>query len=202
MINESNSMQPPTKKAKFTNQSSPEIDELMYAAREGDLIKVQSILKRGTVTIHTQGPLNLTALAAAVPSGNVKLVQFLIDQGSDVNVNVAETTPLSRAINTQDVEMVQLLLDAGANPNFRGKGQKPLIHLAIIQGKPEIVTLLVKHGASLKVKNNWGETPLAYAQRLVEEGNETIKPILDFLTKWLLENQKKYVKSWQEKIKY
>ncbi len=175
---------------------------MISAARAGDLAKVRSLLAQGKVTVHTTGPLKVTALAAAIPSGNVNLVQFLVSQGSDVNVNIAGTTPLSRAINARSVEMVKILLNAGANPNFIGKGQQPLLHLAIIQGKPEIVALLLEHGASLKQKNDLGETLLAYAQRLVEEGNKEIKPILDLLTKWLLESQKKYVKSWQEKINY
>ena len=48
------------------------------------------------------------------------------------------------------------------------------IHMAVTWGRPEVVSYLLEHGASIKLKDGDGLTPLAAAkrrQRLLEQGD-------------------------------
>jgi ankyrin repeat protein len=61
---------------------------------------------------------------------------------------------------------VRVLISAGANVNARDeKGATPLIWAAI-SGRPQVVEILLAHGADGKVKNKDGLTALALSKRI------------------------------------
>ena len=146
-------------------------------------------------------------LSVAIRSNNKDLVKSLISQGANVNVIFVgreisrKDTPLTLAIETNNPEIVKVLLDAAANP-YLNQTDKQTLFFAISQGNLDIVKLLLEHGMDPKELNLKNETPLMYAKRLVDEGDEKVKPILNFLSKQLFEKQREYVKKWQEKINY
>lgn len=55
--------------------------------------------------------------------------------------------------------MTKLLLDRGLNPDECTAPRKPL-HLAVYQCLPDVVELLIKHGADVNLRNPLDETPL------------------------------------------
>ena len=57
------------------------------------------------------------------------------------------------------------MIKYGANLDVKCRGQGPL-HLALCHGKLSIIMLLLKHGASLKTRNQDGLTPLEFALKL------------------------------------
>uniref|UniRef100_A0A3B4BRN7 NF-kappa-B inhibitor-like protein 2 n=1 Tax=Pygocentrus nattereri TaxID=42514 RepID=A0A3B4BRN7_PYGNA len=105
-----------------------------------------------------------TVLHRACIEGNLKQVQYLVEQGHPLNPrDNCGWTPLHEASNHGHLEIVALLLDRGANINDPGGAQcdgvTPL-HDALICGNFKVARLLVQRGALVKTRNNKGETPL------------------------------------------
>jgi pectate lyase len=105
------------------------------------------------------------SLREAVNSGDIKLLQSVLDEGADVNEEGPEGTALHYAVGKGDTQVVQLLIAHGADVNAEGRhpqGNTPL-HVATRQGKREIAILLINRGADINIKNSAGKTPLDLA---------------------------------------
>ena len=115
-------------------------------------------------------PLHLAA-------GNLypEAVQLLLDHNADINSrNEADNTPLCETIfkpissrEEKAVDVVRLLLARGADPNPCDRNHSTLLHQASSHGWPEVVRLLVSHGAKVDVEDEEGKTPFQVAS---EEG--------------------------------
>ena len=90
-------------------------EELLAAARKGDLAAVKAQLDKG-VNVNAKNRYGATALAYACDRGNVDIVKLLIERGADVNVKDSfyGATPISWASGNGHTEVVKLLLDKGA----------------------------------------------------------------------------------------
>jgi ankyrin repeat protein len=140
-----------------------------------------------------------TPLAWAVAGGHVKLAEFLIERGAQVNtksnlewwqnygvvqssVDLAslDLTPLHYATASGDIDLVRLLLEHNADPNAQSKtsdnepGATPL-HLAATRGYVEIARLLLDHGANVNSLTSFEGTPL----HMAAEHPEMIRLLLD-----------------------
>ncbi|XP_053489149.1 tonsoku-like protein [Ictalurus furcatus] len=105
-----------------------------------------------------------TALHRACIEGNMKQVQYLVEQGHPLNPrDHCGWTPLHEACNHGHLGIVSLLVDKGANVNDPGgaycEGVTPL-HDALSCGHFEVARLLVQSGASVNVRNNKGDKPM------------------------------------------
>jgi ankyrin repeat protein len=84
-------------------------------------------------------------------------------------LHAAIDPPLHRAIKRGDLPMVKLLLDAGSSPDTAvgyGGGSSnwtPALHMAVRDGKVEIVRLLLAHKADLGVRDTYSKTALHVA---------------------------------------
>jgi Ankyrin repeats (3 copies) len=83
------------------------------------------------------------------------------DEMSESAVHAARHA-LLKAISKGDVETINGLLAMNVGVNFTQDGSTPL-HLAAEKGYPEIVQILIDHGARFNVKNASGKTPLDIA---------------------------------------
>ncbi|XP_070698517.1 tonsoku-like protein [Pempheris klunzingeri] len=105
-----------------------------------------------------------TSLHRACIDGNLKQVQYLVEQGHPVNPrDYCGWTPLHEACNHGHSDIVAVLLDHGANINDSGgplcEGVTPL-HDALSCGNFKVAKLLVERGASVTLRNSKGLTAM------------------------------------------
>jgi ankyrin repeat protein len=154
------------------------------AALAGRHFELAQVLHRNGSSVEPRGSLQRSPLHGAVYNGNLEMVQVLLDYGSNVNdLDEVHSTPLDFALEYRseniDPRVVRLLLDHGADPNILGRGQdgNTPLHRASRSGRIEIARLLVEHGASVEVRNDWGRTALEVASG--EQRHEIVKLLLE-----------------------
>ncbi|XP_071178213.1 uncharacterized protein [Mytilus edulis] len=121
-------------------------------------------------------------LTAACKGGNEKIVQLLIDKGSDVNqVDSRGCSPLNAACHSGHEKIIQLLIDKGSDVNQVGTyGYTPLT--AACSGSNEkIIQLLIDKGSDVNQVDRRGCSPLTAAcsgsnekiiQLLIDKGSD------------------------------
>ena len=148
---------------------------LWFAARQGNLERVRELIDAGA-DINGVG-LAQTPLMGAIFNGKHEVVDFLIENGANVNPEITDgTTPLVMAVFKNDARMVKRLIEAGANVNPDiGEGKSiflyaltPRIPYALLN--MEIVEALLKARVNL-------DKPIGGSKSAVE----FIKTRLEFL---------------------
>ena len=162
---------------------------LCWAVEGGHLEICQLLLKAGA-NPNWKSDSNPTILNLAVESGNIKMIELLLDQdGIDIdmvdNSSYSKPTALSRAAEEGSKEIVSLLIKRGAKVNHSGAPESIPIYVAARDGHPEIVRLLVEEGADINVttEGNWGPLHIAYdfpeVARVLLEKNADINRLSD-----------------------
>ena len=137
---------------------------LMFAARVGDLESAKLLVAAGA-NVNDADAWGVSATTLAAHSGFTDLVLFLLDKGANTNLADSGFTALHEAVMRRDEKMVAALLDHGADANVPLKTWTPTRRssedfnfdpqlvgatpywLAARFTAPEIMRLLVKHGA-------------------------------------------------------
>ncbi len=123
---------------------------------------------------------NETPMHRAVISDRTRdheMMRFLLRHGADVNATRNyDETPLHTAAYLGLKDTAAFLLEHGGNPNARsGRGETPLILASCPTGYPELVELLLRHGADVKGQQNNGATALHQAAMI---GNVQVVEVL------------------------
>jgi ankyrin repeat protein len=102
-----------------------------------------------------------TPLAIAIDSYNLRVVRRLLAKGANPNADLGETSVLGLACLRGRFEIVQALLTAGAKvTSSRQDVRQPLVYAA---RSPEVLSLLLAHGAKPNAKSKGGFSPLMSA---------------------------------------
>jgi len=105
-----------------------------------------------------------------------ELVKYLLDQGADANETAANggDSAISVALYSGNITLMEMLLDYGADIEIANKdGQTPIIRTK----NTLALSLLVKRGANINAKDNYGYTALRWA---TQNGNiPAMKLLLD-----------------------
>ena len=148
------------------NRSIPHGNDtaLMFAARVGDLDSAKLLLAAGA-NVNDEDAWGVSAVVLAAHSGFTDLVEFLLEKGADANSGKAGFTALQEAIMRRDEKLVKVVLDHGADANAPVRAWTPTrrssrdfnfepeligatpFWLAARFTEPEVMRLLVKHGA-------------------------------------------------------
>lgn len=107
------------------------------------------------------------ALHCAVRARAEKVVKLLLEKGASVaQKNSTGETPLHVACFVQSISCTELLLcSPGTDPNAVDQNHRTPLHYAVMNtcSAPELVELLLKHGAAVNVKDKQELTPLHIA---------------------------------------
>lgn len=137
---------------------------LVLAVKHGEKEIVKLLLRYGIdLAINATDKYGNTALSTAIFFDNkLEFIQFLIDEGADVNIaNAAGITPL---ILSNSSEMTHLLLEAGATATIDNESKEgTALHIAASEGSLEIIKSLVEHGATVNARRQDGCTALYIA---------------------------------------
>jgi len=152
---------------------------IKWVAYYGDVSALKYLLQHG-LDLNALG--HNYGLHGVVHHGHWRLLQFLIEQGADVNYLLKETNEsllhTSAASTKRSFEMMtKILLHYGAEPNVhtfpnketgsfmrdsRTKGETAL-HRAAAFGSVELIQLLLDAGADKEAKDMNGDSPLSWA---------------------------------------
>jgi ankyrin repeat protein len=144
-----------------------------------------------------------TAFLRASQSGDIVLMKLLLTHGADPKIDTTlHVTALQVAAGigwvegityewspASTLEAVKMLLDLGLNPNAQADTGRTALHGAAHKGRPDVVQVLVDHGARLDVRD-YGNTdnrgskelavhtwlPVDYADGLVRVGVQSAIP--------------------------
>ena len=119
-------------------------DELVGAARRGELEAVKSLVAKGA-SVNATYRYGQTALYIASANGHAEVVRFLADKGADVNVTDTfyKSSALAWSAGKGHVGTVRVLLEKGATgvaEVLRGgvsAGNLELVQAGVEAGKPK-----------------------------------------------------------------
>jgi ankyrin repeat protein len=121
-----------------------------------------------------------TPLAMAARFGCFECVEFLVDDGADVNWETASrygSTPLMEASRDGYTEIGRFLISRGARVNEGDLHGDHALNWAVISGQTEFVAMLLDEGASTAIRGLTNEFALQIAQR------EGFTEIVELLTR-------------------
>ena len=102
------------------------------------------------------------ALAIAAEAGNNNMVDFLLQNGADIErVTDSGGTALMHAAAAGQTDTVELLLDAGANMNAKDNEENSVLHHAV--RSVETLQLLLRRKADVRSRNRYNVTALDQA---------------------------------------
>jgi ankyrin repeat protein len=145
---------------------------LMVAARySGNAEVVRLLLERGARPNPDEGvavTYDASALYLAVMAQDVEMVRALVDAGArlDRRMKVLGMIPISPAVFATvagDAQTVEYLLGRGTSANELDPDEISLLAWAAIENRPDVVRVLLAHGADVNHVDSYGMTPLLYA---------------------------------------
>ncbi|KAL2054392.1 hypothetical protein ABVK25_005140 [Lepraria finkii] len=115
---------------------------------------LQTLLNAGADVNAPPSPQGgISALVAAIKSGELELVRSLLQRGAKANCRNSEQTALGEAVNRRSTELVALLIEAGADVDaYYSKDESSLesrtpLQAAALSGSIQIATMLLNAGA-------------------------------------------------------
>jgi uncharacterized protein len=140
--------------------------ELRVAATNGDLQRVQELLKAGVGVNQPLGLPSNSVLNRAIEGGNPAVVEAVLKAGANPNaVGETGTSPLIVAAFFGNPKIIQLLIQHGARTDVvEERHRNTALLTAIRKGHSEAVRALLKGGAHPNQGREWGDIPLCRAQ--------------------------------------
>ena len=162
---------------------------LMHAAKVGDLVEIERILKLREDAVHLRNSHHNTALRSAVSAGQLEAAKLLVAYGADIHhVNHGGSSLMEVAVYSGYPAMVRWLGSNGfeigslelsaigdldgvlsvleSDPKSLGQRDRrglTALHHAARCGHLKLIELLIDRGADLESSNRHGHAPLSVA---------------------------------------
>ena len=134
------------------------------AARQGDLSKVQELVKANPDLVSSPDSHGLTPLHWAAGMGHADMVEWLLANRAEINVKSSNgSTPLHLAAFNGHKETAEALLAHGAEVNARNNDAWTPLHGTARYDHAAVAELLLAHGAEVNAATNNGATALHMA---------------------------------------
>ncbi|CAG9763883.1 unnamed protein product [Ceutorhynchus assimilis] len=166
------------KKIIFIVKNSKHLEEIMMDNQTTNIfpLKLNELWKKSEIlSTNNQATCEVENTLINIESTSARA----LDEGTNNNLKKEESTKKTSSqdeVTTKEANLKNLLQSLGVEEldavDNRGDTQ---LHLAVLDGKTEIVQSLLIHEAKKDVKNNWGSTALHYA---AEKGDSTIVHLL------------------------
>ncbi|RMH15716.1 MAG: hypothetical protein D6698_10835 [Gammaproteobacteria bacterium] len=139
-------------------------EQFRHAARQGNLKKLQKLLKTDPRIIDMTDENGRTALIEATIENHPDIVRWLLSRHADIDhANRFGDTALHIAATNGFVKIVDLLARNHANLNVQDKNGNTALILATLADHPNIVRLLLSRHADFNLMNHGKETPIQIA---------------------------------------
>lgn len=140
----------------------------------GDLPGLKRSLANGA-SLDIRDERGATPLFVAAFHGQLRIVEFLLQQGVDVNEgNQVKFTPLMAAAREKRVDVTEVLLAAKADTELQAQAGMKALHCSLMDTVPKsgnrpyetetrligILKLFKRYGANLNTRGQRGNTPL------------------------------------------
>ena len=138
---------------------------LYYAVQSGSHEAVTLLLNNGASVHSERGRSSL--LNRAIYSKNNEIIVSLIKAGLNPEGIPSDSRPLDEIAGTTSstngiinftedevYRIVDILLNSGSDPNLKNNARDSPLRKAVLSGRPEIISLLVEHGAKLTGRIN------------------------------------------------
>jgi len=151
-------------------------EQLINAIGEGDTDKVTKLIDKGVNINHRKRDGQVTALDTAVISGDIGLVNLLLNSGSDVNSKTPNGyTALLIASNLLSTtpDIIDTLIRHGADVNAKSSVEQwtPLLSAStVVLSHESVIRRLVEAGAQINDSNVFGVTPLMCVAEFGSDG--------------------------------
>uniref|UniRef100_A0A0G4FWA0 Uncharacterized protein n=1 Tax=Chromera velia CCMP2878 TaxID=1169474 RepID=A0A0G4FWA0_9ALVE len=158
-----------------------------FTVRKGSLEAVKLLLRLGA-RFEKRTSLNVTPLSTACVRGEALIVEALLEGGADVNEKHCHTdsllhrvvsSPFASVSERDQVEVAKRLLRAGVKVDARTRGRTTALHLAVQNGKSDLVRCLLDWGADPNIRKKNGKTALFLASERQEGAVEMTKMLLE-----------------------
>ncbi|XP_022596497.1 ankyrin repeat and SOCS box protein 9-like isoform X2 [Seriola dumerili] len=134
---------------------------LSEACARGHATCVSLLLQQGATPVGTS--LSSSPIHRAAAEGHPECIAPLVQYGADVDQYIDQSgSPLQVACSNQHLSTVRKLLQLGASVNNSVSGDAPL-HVAARLSSPELVSVLLEHGADRSLRNLEGKQPVDLA---------------------------------------
>ncbi|MBV9240451.1 MAG: ankyrin repeat domain-containing protein [Acidobacteria bacterium] len=139
--------------------------KLAQAVADQDKDVIRDLIANGaSVNAREDASKRITPMFLAVESGDIEVVQMLLNAGAKVNVrSTSKETPLMRLESEATRELVEILIRSGAKVNVADDdGNTPLLRAAE-NSTSDAIAALIDAGADVNAANSDGETALMKA---------------------------------------
>ena len=158
------------RKAREQNKS---VEKLIDAVIDRKLKKVQQLIADG-VDLNAIAACNRTALSLAIQSGDISIIQTLLENGADPNLSdetddgFAAESPLMMAAGTffatNRADMVRLLIQQGADVNQQDAIGQTALMSALCYSDIAVIEALLEANADPNIEDKEGNTALMLAE--------------------------------------
>ena len=128
----------------------------------GNVTVVQLLLEHGA-EMEAKDIYQNTPLHLATAKMNMTVAQLPLEHGAKIEAtDYSSETPLFAAVDEKQISIVRLLLGIGADVNVKNT-HNTVLHSASSYDSPDLMELLLEHGAEIEAKDGDGDTPLLWA---------------------------------------